>query len=768
MNVYHYRRPDTSIALYIDGNLQFDSRDEAVYHESLALPALCLARNPKRALICGGGDGLALREVLRFPGIEAVTLIDCSDEILEFARTELRELNQGALDDCRVTVIVADALEFPLEDKSFDVIVCDFTFPTTKESALGFTQEWYQKLNRALTEGGVATINAVSPQNTASAFACLVATVRAAGMKALPYRVCIPSFRDHGYGAWGFILASRRQLTIGQLRRIECPVATSQADLSGLAKGARFSAKSRLEFAKAPINRAGKPILQSLLLNPSGSNVKFSSDAPPDFPNLIEQVEITHPYHSRRMIEALAESVTGSMQRIDLRKLVDELSARAKQLPQRIVEELAALRDYLSRTVLDLDVWGLWASRLFATLILVMTIANSISPDPAFAKGHAGLGHASFSRGYSSHESFGGGSPAPSAPISGRGFTGTYGREPVDIYGYHYTPRIYLYDHYGGYGTYGGYGGYGSGRQGGPSHQPYQPQPHKPLFVLDDDLMAMENGDFVIPLSDTVFLVVADSQINLMDTQGGKPLMPLFAEPKLFQSIHEEVAAQGKDLDREVANRKDWLSWVGWTSTLFGSVKSDTDEYLNLQDLQHRLAGAVKRVGNSSESHSVEAQADEVELFVGCYVRKDNRITIYTPGGHAATMDGKTIVTPTGETEPLRPEMKAAIVSVLKKMIKESRQDIASDAAEYRSLQADQAATQRDLDEYQGIQFQYSYDPTYEVDYGTESIPVGQAINRTNQDLQSILFDQATLESSARKSQAEMERFQSALQAWGE
>ena len=69
MNIYHHRRTDSSLALYIDGNLQFDSRDEAIYHESLALPALCLARTPKKVLICGGGDGLALREVLRFPAV---------------------------------------------------------------------------------------------------------------------------------------------------------------------------------------------------------------------------------------------------------------------------------------------------------------------------------------------------------------------------------------------------------------------------------------------------------------------------------------------------------------------------------------------------------------------------------------------------------------------------------------------------------------------------------------------------------------------------
>jgi len=771
VNVFHFRRPDSSLALYIDGNLQFDSRDEAVYHESLALPPLCLSNQPKKVLLCGGGDGLALREVLRYPGIESVTLIDCSQEVLDFARAELNVLNDGALDDPRVSVVVADALTYPLPERTFDAIICDFTFPTTKESSQGFTAEWYQALERALSDDGVLAINAVSPQNTPSAFACIVATLRSTGLKTLPYRVCIPSFRDHGYGAWGFVLAARRRLTIGELRRIDCPVVTRQADLSKLARGARFSSKARLGFAMAPINRSDKPVLQALLLNQRESSFALTTDSPPDFPNLVQQVEITHPYHSRNMIEALAEQVAGSLHSIDLRKLVEELTARAKRLPQRIVDELTNIGNYLSRTVLDLDVWGLWASRLFATLLLVMTIANSISPDPAFAKGGEGLGHASFSRGFTSHEGFGGASTSVSRPISGRGFTSTYGRDPVDVYGYHYTPRIYLYGHYGGYGGYGNYGGYGgyagNGRGGnGAYHEPYDPQPHKPLFVLDDDLLAMDNGDFVIPLSDSVFLVLAESQVNLVDTQGNKPLMPIFAEPKLFDSIRSEVAAQTKDLGREVSTRKDWLSWVGWTSSLFSTVKADDLEFRNLQDLQRRLGGAMKRLGNSSESHSIAAGEDEVELFVGCYVLNDNRIAIYTPGGHRAIADGKTMVTPTGQTIPLNPQLKTAITSVLKKMIKESQQDMNSDITENKSLLAEQASTQKDLNDYQSILIQSGSDPAYEVDYGTDSIPVSQAIDKTQQDLTSITIDIAALEASYSKSQTEMARFQSALQTW--
>ena len=760
MNIYHHRRPDDSLALYIDGNLQFDTRDEAIYHESLALPALCLANSPRKVLICGGGDGLALREVLRFPGVDSVTLIDCSDEVLELARTELKELNQGALFDQRVTVIVADALAYPLEPLSFDVIICDFTFPTTKESSLGFTVEWYKKLNDALAEKGVLAINAVSPENTVSAFACIVATIRAAGLKTLPFRVCIPSFRDHGYGAWGFILAAKRSLTIQRLESIVCSVHTLQADISGLARAAHFSAKTRVAFAIAPINRAANPVLQGLLLNPNAT--PMLSELPPDFPNLMNQVEISHPYHSRGMIEALAEQVIGSLHSIDLRKLVDELSARAKRLPQRIADELQNLRQYLSQTVLDLDVWGKWASRLFATLVLVITIANSISPDPAFAKGGEGLGHASFSRGFGTSESFGGGTTT-STSISGRGFASTYGHEPVDIYGYHYSPRIYFYD--GGYG-----GGYtGGSRRASKDVQPlYQPQAHKPLFVLDDDLLAMENGDFVIPLSETVFLVASKGNVNLMDSQGGKPLLPIFAEPKLFEEIRKEVATQGTQIDTEVSSRRDWLSWAGWTSSMFSTVKADSEEFTNLRDLQHRLGVAIKNLGYSSESSSITVPEDAVELFVGCHILADNRVAFYGPGGSASYSDGRTMVGPTGSKEPISPSLKKAILSVVKKMMAESQKDIASDKAERLSLKSEASATQIDLNEYQSIQAQNGMDPTYEVDYGTDSLPVSQAVQMTMNDLSAINLDEQLLDVNQKKSETDLLRYQAILEIWSQ
>src|SRR5688572_8064963 len=97
-------RADGSYALFIDGDLQFDTRDEALYHEALALPALCLARPMfseagLRVLICGGGDGLALRECLRFPDVTRIDLVDYDPNVVEMGRTRFADQNNASFHD---------------------------------------------------------------------------------------------------------------------------------------------------------------------------------------------------------------------------------------------------------------------------------------------------------------------------------------------------------------------------------------------------------------------------------------------------------------------------------------------------------------------------------------------------------------------------------------------------------------------------------------------------------------------------------------------
>jgi spermidine synthase len=151
-------RHESGIAFYINGNLQFDTADEAIYHEYLVAPAVALATQrfpdvPLRVLVCGGGDGLAVRDILRFPQVRDVTVADYDPEVLALGRTEFTAYNQGSLltDHAvslgaqRVTVYTQDAFEFiqQLPDACYHVAIGDFTCPTRPEDMTVFSVEWF-------------------------------------------------------------------------------------------------------------------------------------------------------------------------------------------------------------------------------------------------------------------------------------------------------------------------------------------------------------------------------------------------------------------------------------------------------------------------------------------------------------------------------------------------------------------------------------------------------------------------------------------------
>lgn len=292
-------------------------------------------------------------------------------------------------------------------------------------------------------------------------------------------------------------------------------------------------------------------------------------------------------------------------------------------------------------------------------------------------------------------------------------------------------------------------------------------QPHKPLFVLDDDLLAMDNGDFIIPLSDLAFLVVRKGTVSLEDAKTGKTLYELYAEPKLFTNIQEEVASQSQEIDHEIKVRRDWLSWAGWTQDLFSTVRADNREFLNLQDLKRRLGTSSENLGKSQAPQALVLPSDAIELFVGCQILGDNRIAIYGTNGKADICDGQTLVDAYGKKKLMPPSLKPIIVSILKKMVQETEQDIKSDSTDALAMNADITSTQTDLNEYMSLQSQNSYDPDYEVDYGTDSVPVGKAIELTQQDLSSLQSEQLKLQLSGETAQIRLQRFKSALQTWG-
>lgn len=240
-------------SLYINGRLQFSSRDEAIYHDLLVHPPMALAGRREHVLILGGGDGLALREVLRYPDVREVTLVDIDPAIIRLARShpDLVRLNGGSLREGRVRILDAEGIdrgtpvtvsapsklsELLLDDRSypiaevsvvlidadrflrgiegtFDVALLDFPDPSTVEVAKLYSVGFYRALASRLSPGAVVSVQSSSPYHNARAFRCIGRTLEGAGFRVMPYHQNVPSF-----GEWGWHLAWAGPETVDERR----------------------------------------------------------------------------------------------------------------------------------------------------------------------------------------------------------------------------------------------------------------------------------------------------------------------------------------------------------------------------------------------------------------------------------------------------------------------------------------------------------------------------------------------------------------------
>lgn len=191
--------------LYINGNLQFSSIDEHRYHEPLVNIPLLLSHNKEKVLILGGGDGLALREVLKYKEVKQVDLVDLDPEMTSIAARLpfFTRLNHNSLSDSRVKVHPMDAFNYVRSAREiYSVIIADL--PDPNDTGLGklYTREFYLMCSKILARDGVMVTQATSPYFSRESFWCIDTTMGAAFGNHLPYTVNVPSF-----GQWGFVLA---------------------------------------------------------------------------------------------------------------------------------------------------------------------------------------------------------------------------------------------------------------------------------------------------------------------------------------------------------------------------------------------------------------------------------------------------------------------------------------------------------------------------------------------------------------------------------
>jgi len=195
------------IWLYLNGNQQFSSYDEERYHEPLVHPAMMASAARRRILVLGGGDGMAVREILKYPEVEEIVLVDLDPAVtkLGLENETFLKLNESALKDPRVQIHNMDPYIFLREtDMMFDVVIIDLPDPKTVSLARLYTREFYQQVRRCMSPGSVVVTQATSPFFSSDAFLSILKTMRAADYSAVAYHAHIPTL-----GEWGWVLGMK-------------------------------------------------------------------------------------------------------------------------------------------------------------------------------------------------------------------------------------------------------------------------------------------------------------------------------------------------------------------------------------------------------------------------------------------------------------------------------------------------------------------------------------------------------------------------------
>ena len=215
----------SGIRMLLNDGLQWDSKDEHRYHQTLFVAPYLFVNNKKKkinVLVLGGGDGLGVRELLKLKGIENITLVDINPIMTTLCKEyePLVEINQNSLNNSKVRIINKDAFEFVQKEKEnkkqYDIIIADYPDPLNIPSPLDklFSKEHYQDIKDILNENGVFSLQATSVYSMPNVFRKIQLTIQEVFETQLPLRINIPSFGDIG-----IILAQKKELKIWNMYR---------------------------------------------------------------------------------------------------------------------------------------------------------------------------------------------------------------------------------------------------------------------------------------------------------------------------------------------------------------------------------------------------------------------------------------------------------------------------------------------------------------------------------------------------------------------
>ena len=248
------------IRLYLDGHIQFSTKDEHRYHEYLVHPAFLMGSSVKSVLILGGGEGLALREVFKHPDIEHVDVVDLDPSITELGRTNaiFRRINEDSMLDSRVTVINDDAFNFVRNPpRKYDRVIIDLPDPHNEALNKLYSREFYRFVSSLLNPGGIVTTQSTSPFFATRTYWAIETTLKSIFDETLSYNVNLPSF-----GIWGFHMASNDSSIKSQIN-VNVPTRSFTSD--GFIKSQIFE-KDIQKIVGLPVNTIVEPTLYDLYI----------------------------------------------------------------------------------------------------------------------------------------------------------------------------------------------------------------------------------------------------------------------------------------------------------------------------------------------------------------------------------------------------------------------------------------------------------------------------------------------------------------------
>ena len=202
-------RQQRDLRLYLNSNLQFSSLDEYRYHEALVHPVMSALKSRRRILIIGGGDGLALREILKYDEVETVTMVDLDPAMTKLFSSNpmLTALNHSALLSPKLTVLNRDAFLWLREQDAaapkYDAVFIDLPDPSNFSIGKLYSLSFYRQLKGVLGPDSLVVVQSTSPLVARKSFWCVNNTLAAAGFNTAPYHALVPSF-----GEWGYVIGT--------------------------------------------------------------------------------------------------------------------------------------------------------------------------------------------------------------------------------------------------------------------------------------------------------------------------------------------------------------------------------------------------------------------------------------------------------------------------------------------------------------------------------------------------------------------------------